>query len=108
MDTNSNAAGSGVLVDHVVFDTNGARIGKVTDVIYDERASLEEPQLVVVNPGRLRPSHYVPMVGVRRTDGGDLQIPFTEERVAQSPKARRDHALTRPEIEDIKHYYGLN
>lgn len=91
-------------IDMDVIDEDGATIGSVSDVIYDDESL--EPTWIVVNPGVLRAERYVPVEGSYTTDDGSLMVPFAEDRVKSAPKATGDHVVTHDVEENLDDHYG--
>lgn len=90
---------------HEVIDDHGAKIGKVTDVISDDRTL--EPRWMVVDLGMMRAAHYVPLEGAYHTENGQIVTPFHKDVVQDSPKVHGDHVLTPQDERDLMAYYGL-
>ncbi len=90
---------------HEVIDDHADHVGTVTDVVYSNEG---QPQWVVVNPGLLRASHYVPVAGSYLTEGGAMTIPFTKSQVKAAPKASHDHVLTHDVERMLVQHYELN
>ncbi len=89
----------------ILLDEEGTSIGEVRDVLFE--GSSETPSWLVVKPGRLRSEHWVPARGLRRTDGDELLVPYSCERVRSSPKAARNHVLTQQERRALGQHYEL-
>ncbi len=75
-----------------VIDEHGAKLGAITDVVYDRRGT--DPEYIVVDPGPLRKPHYVPIRGAYETIEGSIVVPWDKHWVKLSPKADNDHILT--------------
>src|SRR5437879_9028367 len=95
----------GVLAGHAVVDTRLARVGKVTDVLFDDRAA--EPRWVVVKTGILSGEHFVPLDHTYVDLEGRLVVPLNKSNIKHAPKVPRDHVL-RPEAQRaLRDYYGI-
>lgn len=94
------------LTDREVIDRAGEKVGKVTDVIFDE-AELERPAWLVVNPGLLKAEHYVPAVGAVPEGDDRVVIPYDVDLVKSSPKATNDHTMTNVIREVLRDHYHL-
>jgi hypothetical protein len=94
---------------HEVLDEHSQHIGQVTDVFYDQETVdvLPAPTWLVVDPGVLRSSHYVPVAGCYRTEEGAIVVPWDKEWVKSSTKATGDHVLTQEEREQLRSHYAL-
>lgn len=91
--------------DQRLLDQQGAKVGDVVDVVSD--SSTLEPRWFVVDPGALKATHYVPVLGSYQTAEGDIVVPYDAHAVKHAPKAHRDHIMT-PELEiEIKQHYGI-
>ena len=80
-----------------VIDEHGLVLGEVREVVYD--AHTQRPEYLVVSPGVLRRSHYVPIDGAVEVADGSIVVPWDRDwfRLAPSagggalrPKDRRD------------------
>jgi hypothetical protein len=66
-----------------LHDRAGQKIGKITDVIYDDRTL--EARWYVVKAGLLKGHHLVPVDAVRMS-GDEMAVPFGKELVQSAPK----------------------
>jgi sporulation protein YlmC with PRC-barrel domain len=89
---------------HEVIDDHADHVGTVTDVVYSNDGT---PQWVVVDPGLLRASHYVPVAGSYITENGAMTIPFTKAQVKSAPKASSDHVITSELEQQLVNHYEL-
>lgn len=100
-----------VYTGHDVIDEQGNKLGKVTDVIYDDTAETVDetrrPSWLVVDPGMLRAAHYVPVAGSYRTADGTIVTPWDKDWVKAALKAGHDHVLTREERDELTAHYAL-
>ena len=87
-----------------VFDAHGLTLGTVTDVVYADGEY--EPQYLVVDPGMLRRSHYVPTAGAARTDDGDIVVAWDREWVRLSPPASGRPTLSGRRRHDLAVHYA--
>jgi hypothetical protein len=89
---------------HVMIDEHQQKVGKVTDVIYDDGG---HARWAVVDPGVLRAEHFVPVEGSYVADDGTVVVPFGKDMVTSAPKVPRDHVLE-PEVErQLEDHYEL-
>jgi hypothetical protein len=93
------------IVGQQAVDEAGAKIGTVTDVIYDVQSG--EASWAVVGLGLLGAEHYVPLADTYQSDSNRLVLPFDKRTIKQSPKANKDHVLTSDVEADVRRYYGL-
>lgn len=98
IDSNSDFTG------HPVIDEQGERLGAVTDVVYDvgDRA----PEYLVVDPGVLRKSHYVPVEGSYRSVDGDIVVPWAKSWFKLAPTASHTHVLTSEDRHVLEAHYA--
>lgn len=110
-----------VYTGHDVVDEQGQRIGRVVDVIYDDdqpaSAPVEsqgdlgqfgrQPSWLVVDPGILRSTHYLPVAGSYRTGDGTIVTPWDRDWVKAAAKAHNDHIMTREQREELLAHYSL-
>ena len=94
-----------LLTDHEVVDNNNNRVGKVTDVLFDDRSM--EPRWTTVKVGPLRGEHLAPMEGAYVSDEGVLVLPFDRDTLVHAPKVPRDHVLTPDLATEAEEYYAL-
>jgi len=96
---------------HHVLDERGDDIGRVVDVIYTDPDTSDDgsmiPHWLVVNPGLLRASHYVPIEGSYISDDGAVVIPWDKRRVKSAPKATGEHLLSHFQISELERHYAL-
>ena len=93
------------LTDHEVVDRHNHHVGKVTDVIFDDRDF--RPRWTTVKTGVLRGEHLAPMEGAYVSDDGVLVLPCDKETVLHAPKAPRDHVLTPDLAREAAQHYAL-
>ncbi len=89
----------------VVLDTNGSRIGGVSQVYLDDATG--EPTFVAARSGLFGNKEVlVPLVGAFISDGL-MQVPHDADLVKQAPAPRPDRKLS-PELEaEVFDHYGL-
>ena len=93
-----------VFTGHNVVDDKGAKIGQVTDVIYDARS--QEPRWLVVDPGRFHRSHFMPSAGSYLAEDGRIISKYARETVMNSLASNRDHLITPTQESELEHYYA--
>ena len=89
----------------IAHDEQGATIGSISDVVYDE--TTQQPQWLVVNPGTLRADHFVPVEGAYTTEEGNVVVAFTKQMVKEAPKATGDHVVTHDVEHELREYYTV-
>ena len=91
--------------DREVRDEHANHIGRVSDVIYDEAAGTVD--WLVVDLGLLSSQHIVPAATAYRAEDGSIVVPYEKQTVKHSPRAPKDHVLTREDTSELSRYYGL-
>ncbi|HEY7004823.1 MAG TPA: PRC-barrel domain-containing protein [Gaiellaceae bacterium] len=104
------------LLGHEVVDRDGKSIGYVDQVFSDNQSG--EPEWIgVITGGLRRRTHLVPIAGLE-TGNGTLKVPWTKDRVKDSPQYGSDDKGSilglgdyRPAISESKEreayaYYG--
>lgn len=86
-------------VGHEVLDEHGLNLGRVTDVV---------DNLLVVDPGLLRPAHYVPIAGSYHTDDAKIVVPWERHWFKSAPRVNSDHAPSARDLEQLKEHYTGN
>ena len=86
-----------------LYDRAGQKIGKITDVIYDDRTL--EPRWYVVKAGLFKGHHPVP-VGSVITAGGKVAVPYDKELVQKAPKPEGP-VPTESEQEALMAHYSI-
>lgn len=94
------------LTDHEVVDRHNHHVGKVTDVIFDDRDF--RPRWTTVKTGVFGGEHLAPMDGAYVSEDGVLVLPFDRDLVAHAPKPPRDHVLTPNLVNEAAEYYDLD
>ena len=87
-----------------VFDAHGLALGTITDVVYADNQY--EPHYLIVDPGVLRRSHYVPTAGAAQTDRGDIVVAWDREWFRLSPPASGRPVLTERQQRDLAIHYA--
>lgn len=90
----------------VVIDSNGHKVGTVSDVVSD--AATLEPRWLVVDIGLLRSSHYVPVICAQHVPSGEIVVPFDKATVQHAVKAHGSHVLSSDEESDLAEHYHLH
>jgi hypothetical protein len=101
---NASATSPG-LNDAPVVDIGHQLVGRVTDVLFDDREFA--PRWAVVKTGLFGGEHFVPLHNSYVDEAGRLVVPFDKMSIKHAPKTRGDHVLS-PEIaKELRDYYGV-
>ena len=90
--------------DRVVVDSTGEKLGKVSDVLFDDIE--DNPSWLVVNPGLFKAEHYVPAEGAYLDDEDHVVIPYDSGTVLSSPKATSDHVVSTAARAVLRDHYA--
>ena len=89
-----------------VKDNTGTTIGRVRDVLFD--GAMATPTWLVVKPGIFRAEHYVPTRDAYHTVDDEVVVPYNRDYVTSSPKASRDHVMSKNDRALLAQYFGLD
>lgn len=97
-------------IGHDVYDSDGNKIGEITDVYYDDVTN--RPEWVEVKTGFVGGKRFIPLLGSKRYTAGDdehdddLQVHYTEAFIKGAPKIKSegDH-LSPAEEKELWAYY---
>lgn len=93
------------LLDAVVVDEDGARVGEVAQILLDNVSG--RPTWVRVVAGALRPRPIlVPLVGAS-LKAGALRVPHPRARLRAAPRPAAQEGLSPEEEETLAAYYGI-
>ena len=101
--TETNELGP-IYTGRTVLDTHGIALGTVTDALYDEGAY--EPSYLLVSPGVLRRSHFVPTAGASQTDAGEIVVTWDRRWFRLSPATNGRAALTSRQRRELDQHYA--
>ena len=90
---------------YAVVDCRLEKVGKVTEVLFDERGAA--PRWAVVKTGPLSGERYVPLDDTYLDEAGRLVLSFDRTAVRRAPRARHDHVLTLEVRRELRDYYGI-
>jgi len=93
-----------VLSGHEAFDDQHEKVGKVTDVLYDESGSA---RWAVVDPGLLHRERYVPVDGSFMTESGEVILAYSKDAVKTARSASRDHILDPVVERALEEHYAI-
>jgi hypothetical protein len=89
---------------HIVIDDRQQKVGTVSDVLYDESG---DARWAIVDPGPLRPEHFVPVEGAYVADDGTVVVPYGKDQVKSAAKAPRDHVLPADVERELEEHYEV-
>ena len=94
-----------VVQGQAVLGSDGAKIGKLTDVYYDDDTS--QPAFLAVTTGLF--GNRVSFVPVERASvqGDEITVPFTKDIVKDAPTVDPDGHLSEAEEEALYRHYGM-
>lgn len=87
-----------------VIDKHGLDLGVVTDVVYDQHT--QRPEYLVVSPGPLRRSRFVPVLGARELGDGGIVVPWDRAWFRLSPPATPSRSLRSEDRRSIDVHYS--
>jgi len=91
-------------IGHEVLDEHGLRLGTVTDVVDSPQDG--HPEFLVVDPGLIRPAHYVPVEGSYHTNEGQVVVPWDKHWVKTAPRASGDHKPSEHDRQELLRHYN--
>jgi uncharacterized protein (TIGR02271 family) len=93
-------------VGRTLVDSNGNKIGKISDIYTDEATG--QPEWVAVTTGLFGSNvSFVPLAG-SDARGDDLRVPFTKDQVKDAPNAKPDGQLSQEEESRLYRHYGMD
>ena len=88
-----------------VVGSDGAKIGKVTDIYLDEQTN--QPEWLAVTTGLFGARvSFIPLARAS-AQRGDVVVPFTKDTVKDAPHAEADGQLSQDEEAALYRHYGL-
>lgn len=87
-----------------VIDEHGLVLGVVTEVVYD--AYTQRPEYLIVNPGALRRSHYLPVHGAVETADGTIVVPWDKDWFKLAPSAHGHTTLREHDRRQLDAHYA--
>jgi len=87
-----------------VIDEHGLVLGVVSDVVYD--AHTQRPEYLVVNPGPLRRSHYVPVHGAVEAADRTIVVPWDKDWFRLAPAATNHGTIRARERRELEAHYA--
>jgi sporulation protein YlmC with PRC-barrel domain len=92
-------------VGHEVLDERGLSLGTVTDIVDSPHDG--HPEFLIVDPGPLRPAHYVPIARSYHTSDGKIVVPWDKHWVKTTPRVTGDHMPTGHDREELLRHYSV-
>ena len=92
-----------LLTGRTVLDNRAAKVGKVTDVLFDDRG----PDWAVVKTGPLGGEHFAPLDRSYVDLAGRLVMPLEKREIRHAPRVGRDHVISSRERNELRDYYGV-
>lgn len=97
----------GRLAGTKVIDVHGAKVGAVTDVVFEDDTA-DTPSWVVVGFGPFKTRRtLVPLIDAYRSTDGDLVVAFDRRTVREGPRTGAMQPSSR-ERSQAAHHYGLH
>jgi hypothetical protein len=96
---------SPALNDAAVVDTQLQPVGRVTDVLFDDREF--SPRWAVVKTGFFGGERFVPLQNAYLDHAGRLVVPFDKTSIKRAPKTRGDHMVSPEVAKELRDYYGI-
>lgn len=87
-----------------VIDEHGLVLGVVADVVYDTHT--QRPEYLIVKPGPLRRSHYVPVDGALETADGTIVVPWDKDWFQLAPSANAHPRLREHDRRELESHYA--
>jgi len=92
--------------DAQVVDLQLQPVGKVTDVLFDDREFI--PRWAIVKTGLFGGEHFVPLQNSYMDQDGRLVVPFEKTAIKRAPKPRSgDHVISPEVAKELREYYGV-
>lgn len=93
-------------IDRTVYDSNGDKLGDVTNIYADDETG--RPDWMTISTGWFGSSEqFVPIAGTS-AHGEDLRVAFTEAKVKEAPAIDDEEHLSADEERRLFAHYGMN
>jgi hypothetical protein len=100
-------------IGHDVYDSEGHKIGEITDLYYDDVT--QKPEWLEVKTGFVGGKRFIPIQGATRYAGGDdahdddLQVAYREDFIKSAPKISSEgEHLSPAEEQELWSYYEFD
>ena len=90
------------LTGRTVLDSRSAKVGTVTDVLFEEGG----PDWAVVKTGPLSGEHFVPLDSSYVDEDGRLIVPLFKAEIKRAPRIGREHVITTQTRNELRDYYS--
>jgi len=90
-----------------VYGRDGEKIGKVTDVYFDDASDRAEWMTVSTGLFGMR-STFVPIEGAEVQGDDELRVPYDKDRIKDAPNVETDQELTEREEQELYSHYGVS
>lgn len=97
---------SALLDSGVVVDESGSKVGKIGQIYLDD--TTDEPEWVTASTGLFGTSETFIPIGDADTDGNELRVPYSKDKIKDAPRMDADGHLSPDQEQDLYRYYGLN
>lgn len=90
---------------HSLVDSDGSKIGKISDIYMDDQTG--QPEWLAVSTGLFGTRvSFVPIAGAT-AHGNELAVPYSKQQVKDAPHAEPDGYLTLEEEARLYSHYGM-
>jgi uncharacterized protein (TIGR02271 family) len=91
--------------DRTIVDHEGAKIGKIADVYFDNDS--QRPEWALVHTGLFGTRETIVPIAGASTSGDDLVVPYEKSFVKDAPNVGSDEELSHEDEARLAEYYGL-
>ncbi|ROR65208.1 DUF2382 domain-containing protein [Agrococcus jenensis] len=102
--TDSNGR-TDALSDGTIYDSSGAKVGRVTQVYLDDATG--EPAFATVSTGWFGARESFVPIDAAAVEGDEIRVPYDKELMRGAPSVEADTHLTEAEEDELYRYYGL-
>lgn len=91
-------------VGHTAVDPRGAKVGRITDIYFDDATRL--PEWLAVTTGTLRKHvSFVPLAGASPA-GDDIRVAYDKDTITHAPAIEADEDISQAQENELFRYYG--
>jgi sporulation protein YlmC with PRC-barrel domain len=91
-------------IHRAAVDTEGNRIGKVSQVYLDDQAG--QPVWILIETGLFGTRHSFAPIHGSRLDGERVVLAVSKDQVKDAPNIDRDAHLSESELDALRQYYS--
>jgi uncharacterized protein (TIGR02271 family) len=91
--------------DRTIVDTEGAKIGRIADVYFDQDS--QRPDWALVHTGLFGTRETIVPITSASMRGDDLVVPYMKSFVKDAPNVESDEELSDADEATLAEYYGL-